>query len=157
MYIFYSQFLYIILMLCIFVLWFSPAISLDLETEGTNPLHITMLPNPSHLEAVNPVVCGKTRARQRTLGEGFYSSDPDARPGDKVVCLQVSLVMLPEIDNDLKISFLLGIKLVCYYIRHMNINANTLGGPLLFELHVLSINKQIQKSYKESFAVDYNV
>lgn len=65
------------------------AISVDLEVGGPNPLYVSMLPNPSHLEAVNPVVCGKTRARQRTLGEGYYSSDPDARPGEKVVCLQV--------------------------------------------------------------------
>lgn len=62
--------------------------SLDLDLED-HKLYVTMLPNPSHLEAVNPVACGKTRARQRSLGEGCYSSDPSARPGDKVVCLQV--------------------------------------------------------------------
>lgn len=64
--------------------------SLDMEMEGDNSLHVTMLPNPSHLEAVNPVACGKTRARQKSLREGHYSTDPDAQPGDKVVCLQVS-------------------------------------------------------------------
>lgn len=64
-------------------------ISLDMEMEGDNSLHVTMLPNPSHLEAVNPVACGKTRARQRSLREGYYSQDPDAQPGDKVVCLQI--------------------------------------------------------------------
>ncbi|KAK3878448.1 hypothetical protein Pcinc_016908 [Petrolisthes cinctipes] len=62
--------------------------SVDLDLEG-HKLHVTILPNPSHLEAVNPVACGKTRARQSSLGEGCYSSDPSARPGDKVVCLQV--------------------------------------------------------------------
>ncbi|MPC40465.1 putative 2-oxoglutarate dehydrogenase E1 component DHKTD1, mitochondrial [Portunus trituberculatus] len=65
------------------------AISLDMEMEGDNSLHVTMLPNPSHLEAVNPVACGKTRARQRSLKEGYYSTNHDAQPGDKVVCLQV--------------------------------------------------------------------
>ncbi|KAG0711627.1 putative OGDH E1 component DHKTD1, mitochondrial [Chionoecetes opilio] len=64
-------------------------ISLDLEMGGENPLHVTLLPNPSHLEAVNPVACGKTRARQRSLGEGCYSTHPEAQPGDKVMCLQV--------------------------------------------------------------------
>lgn len=63
--------------------------SLDLEVGENKSLHVTMLPNPSHLEAVNPVACGKTRARQRSLGEGHFSSEPSARPGDKVVCLQV--------------------------------------------------------------------
>ncbi|KAG8576947.1 hypothetical protein GDO81_010025 [Engystomops pustulosus] len=48
-----------------------------------------MLPNPSHLEAINPVAVGKTRARQQSLCEGDYSPDSSAQPGDKVVCLQV--------------------------------------------------------------------
>ncbi|KAK7071265.1 putative 2-oxoglutarate dehydrogenase E1 component DHKTD1, mitochondrial [Halocaridina rubra] len=52
-------------------------------------LHVTMLANPSHLEAINPVACGKTRARQKSLGEGHYSSYAYARPSDKVVCFQV--------------------------------------------------------------------
>lgn len=56
---------------------------------GEHSLHVTMLPNPSHLEAVNPVACGKTRARQRSVGEGYFSAEVSARPGDKVVCLQV--------------------------------------------------------------------
>lgn len=32
-------------------------------------MHISLLANPSHLEAVNPVVCGKARAKQ------FYDND----------------------------------------------------------------------------------
>ncbi|KAK8735275.1 hypothetical protein OTU49_005597 [Cherax quadricarinatus] len=63
-------------------------VSVDLEM-AEHSLHVTMLPNPSHLEAVNPVACGKTRARQKSLGEGCYSSDVSARAGDKVVCIQV--------------------------------------------------------------------
>ncbi|XP_045604597.1 2-oxoadipate dehydrogenase complex component E1 [Procambarus clarkii] len=62
--------------------------SVDLEM-GEQALHVTMLPNPSHLEAVNPVACGKTRARQRSLGEGCYSSDVSSQHADKVVCIQV--------------------------------------------------------------------
>ena len=34
-------------------------------------IHITLLPNPSHLEAVDPVVLGKTRAKQ------VFSNDTD--------------------------------------------------------------------------------
>ncbi|XP_067012893.2 probable 2-oxoadipate dehydrogenase complex component E1 homolog [Anabrus simplex] len=50
-------------------------------------LHVTVLYNPSHLEAVNPVSMGKTRARQQSLGDGAYSDT--GRWSDKVVNLQV--------------------------------------------------------------------
>ncbi|XP_048586334.1 2-oxoadipate dehydrogenase complex component E1 isoform X2 [Nematostella vectensis] len=64
--------------------------SVDLDYGGQDPLHVTMLPNPSHLEACNPVVAGKARGRQMTLKEGDYSiDDKDARIGDKVTCLLV--------------------------------------------------------------------
>uniref|UniRef100_A0A8C5PJY7 2-oxoadipate dehydrogenase complex component E1 n=1 Tax=Leptobrachium leishanense TaxID=445787 RepID=A0A8C5PJY7_9ANUR len=63
--------------------------SVDLEFDSCGPLHVTMLPNPSHLEAINPVAVGKTRARQQSLSEGDYSTESSAQPGDKVVCLQV--------------------------------------------------------------------
>ena len=33
------------------------------EYENGKSLSINLLCNPSHLEAVNPVVCGKTRAK----------------------------------------------------------------------------------------------
>nr|XP_057932449.1 2-oxoadipate dehydrogenase complex component E1 [Doryrhamphus excisus] len=63
--------------------------SVELDFGAGHPLHVTMLPNPSHLEAINPVAQGKTRARQQLRKEGDYSLDEDARPGDQVVCLQV--------------------------------------------------------------------
>ncbi len=37
--------------------------STDVEIEG-RPVHLSLQPNPSHLEAVDPVVIGKVRARQ---------------------------------------------------------------------------------------------
>lgn len=52
-------------------------------------LHVTMLPNPSHLEAVNPVAVGKTRGKQQTLQDGDYAFDSDSRIGNKVMCMQV--------------------------------------------------------------------
>ncbi|KJH50148.1 dehydrogenase E1 component [Dictyocaulus viviparus] len=55
--------------------------------EGT--VHITMLPNPSHLEAVNPVTMGKARARARSLGVGDYSKDRSSRVGDGVLTVLV--------------------------------------------------------------------
>ncbi|NP_001084395.1 probable 2-oxoglutarate dehydrogenase E1 component DHKTD1, mitochondrial [Xenopus laevis] len=63
--------------------------SVDLDFGSHRPLHVTMLPNPSHLEAINPVAVGKTRARQQSLSDGDYSTESSAQPGDKVVCLQV--------------------------------------------------------------------
>uniref|UniRef100_A0A3P9MC65 2-oxoadipate dehydrogenase complex component E1 n=1 Tax=Oryzias latipes TaxID=8090 RepID=A0A3P9MC65_ORYLA len=63
--------------------------SVELDFGAERPLHVTMLPNPSHLEAINPVAQGKTRARQQLRKEGDYSPEDDAQPGDQVVCLQV--------------------------------------------------------------------
>lgn len=63
--------------------------SVYLDFGSRQPLHVIMLPNPSHLEAINPVAVGKTRGRQQTLLDGDYSLDSSAQPGDKVICLQV--------------------------------------------------------------------
>ncbi|XP_018540031.2 LOW QUALITY PROTEIN: 2-oxoadipate dehydrogenase complex component E1 [Lates calcarifer] len=63
--------------------------SVELDFGAGHPLHVTMLPNPSHLEAINPVAQGKTRARQQLRKEGDYSPEENAQPGDQVICLQV--------------------------------------------------------------------
>jgi 2-oxoglutarate dehydrogenase E1 component len=42
--------------------------STDIEVAG-NMVHISLQPNPSHLEAVDPVVVGKVRARQDMAGD----------------------------------------------------------------------------------------
>lgn len=63
--------------------------SVELDFGPGHPLHVTMLPNPSHLEAINPVAQGKTRARQQLRKEGDYSPEDSAQPGDQVICLQV--------------------------------------------------------------------
>ena len=54
--------------------------------EEKAPLHVNLLPNPSHLEAVNPVVMGKARARLLSLGLGEYWSggESDEDGGGKV-------------------------------------------------------------------------
>ncbi|KAM6960870.1 2-oxoadipate dehydrogenase complex component E1 [Aplochiton taeniatus] len=63
--------------------------SVEVDFGAGHPLHVTMLPNPSHLEAINPVAQGKARAREQLKQSGDYSLDDSARPGDKVICLQV--------------------------------------------------------------------
>jgi 2-oxoglutarate dehydrogenase E1 component len=42
--------------------------STDVTTLAGREMHLTMTANPSHLEAVNPVVCGRVRAKQRNQG-----------------------------------------------------------------------------------------
>ncbi|KAI9511036.1 dehydrogenase E1 and transketolase domain-containing protein 1 [Russula earlei] len=56
-----------------------------LDYEGTD-VKISLLPNPSHLEAVGPVALGKTRAKQYAL---LNSSPEDCMLGDKVMCVQL--------------------------------------------------------------------
>ncbi|PVD25710.1 hypothetical protein C0Q70_13370 [Pomacea canaliculata] len=61
--------------------------SVDLSFEEKS-VHVSLIPNPSHLEANNPVAVGKTRAKQQRLGVGEYSSS-DSQLKNKVLCLQV--------------------------------------------------------------------
>ncbi|KAL0282740.1 UNVERIFIED_CONTAM: 2-oxoglutarate dehydrogenase, mitochondrial [Sesamum angustifolium] len=50
---------------------FSGGTSYDRPTRGGKRIHLSLVANPSHLEAVDPVVVGKTRAKQ------YYSNDVD--------------------------------------------------------------------------------
>ena len=56
--------------------------STDVEIAGRT-VHLSLQPNPSHLEAVDPVVIGKVRARQDSAGDtqrrSLRDGDPDAR------------------------------------------------------------------------------
>uniref|UniRef100_A0ABM5GGT1 2-oxoadipate dehydrogenase complex component E1 n=2 Tax=Pogona vitticeps TaxID=103695 RepID=A0ABM5GGT1_9SAUR len=63
--------------------------SVDLDFGSHFPIHVILLPNPSHLEAINPVAVGKTRGRQQSLHDGDYSLESSAQPGERVICLQV--------------------------------------------------------------------
>ena len=44
-------------------------------TYNGRSFHVTMIPNPSHLEASHPVISGKTRSRLLTKNAGHYNSD----------------------------------------------------------------------------------
>ncbi|XP_055587135.1 probable 2-oxoglutarate dehydrogenase E1 component DHKTD1 homolog, mitochondrial [Uranotaenia lowii] len=48
--------------------------STDITVRGKT-IHLNMLHNPSHLEAVNPVSMGKTRSKQLTLKDGPYDNE----------------------------------------------------------------------------------
>eukprot|EP00835_Amoeboradix_gromovi_P003247 NODE_207_length_14754_cov_0.677994.p2 type:complete len:927 gc:universal NODE_207_length_14754_cov_0.677994:611-3391(+) len=63
-------------------------LSIDAELKYHNKtINVSLLNNPSHLEAVNPVALGRTRARQIQMYES--NSEPDCRLGDKAMCVQV--------------------------------------------------------------------
>ena len=49
----------------------------DYVTPAGQTLHVTVSPNPSHLEAVNPVVEGRARAQQTDRSAPVVSVDPD--------------------------------------------------------------------------------
>ncbi|KAH9887940.1 dehydrogenase E1 and transketolase domain-containing protein 1 [Cubamyces lactineus] len=54
------------------------------------PLKVSLLPNPSHLEAVNPVALGKTRAKQFALFKELErAGETGCLPGDRVMCVQL--------------------------------------------------------------------
>lgn len=50
-------------------------VSDDREFDGNN-VHLSLAPNPSHLEVVSPVVIGKTRAKQQMASGTYRSSNP---------------------------------------------------------------------------------
>lgn len=45
--------------------------SSDKVTKSGKKIHLSLLPNPSHLEAVNPVLAGKVRAQQDVIGDKY--------------------------------------------------------------------------------------
>ncbi|CAO3589764.1 unnamed protein product [Absidia cylindrospora] len=53
-------------------------------------LHVSLLNNPSHLEAINPVAMGKARAKQTELLSLMETTGDDACSlGDRVMCVQL--------------------------------------------------------------------
>ncbi|KAJ1983699.1 hypothetical protein H4R34_001127 [Dimargaris verticillata] len=61
----------------------------DLDYGAKHPVHVSMLPNPSHLEAVNPVAMGKARAKQLGLFHKLGADAAGCDLGDRVMCVQL--------------------------------------------------------------------
>ncbi|KAI0070572.1 dehydrogenase E1 and transketolase domain-containing protein 1 [Panus rudis PR-1116 ss-1] len=55
---------------------------------AAKPVKVSLLPNPSHLEAINPVALGKTRAKQFSLLK-TVENPSECFPGDRVMCVQL--------------------------------------------------------------------
>jgi len=51
-------------------------VSSDREFDG-NTVHLSLAPNPSHLEVIAPVVIGKTRAKQQMASGSYRSYEPE--------------------------------------------------------------------------------
>ncbi|CAG9787105.1 unnamed protein product [Diatraea saccharalis] len=62
--------------------------SVDIAVKDKS-VRFSLLNNPSHLEAANPVSMGKTRAKQMQLKEGDYCKDGSSRMGDKALNVQI--------------------------------------------------------------------
>lgn len=76
--------------------------SADYETSDKHLIHVSLTPNPSHLEAVNPVVEGRTRAKQRRfkdrdrkLGIPILIHGDAAFAGQGLVAETLNLSQLP--------------------------------------------------------------
>jgi len=66
--------------------------SVDLDClDGSSKVHVSMLPNPSHLEAVNPVAVGKVRGAHMTreLGDYSRSESNNSVVGENMLCLLI--------------------------------------------------------------------
>lgn len=84
--------------------------SVDLHYDQQNCIHISLLPNPSHLEAVCPVVCGKARAKGLN-NKGSYLDRLNEKPfdilpvhihGDAAFCGQgviMETLSMSKLDN----------------------------------------------------------
>ena len=63
--------------------------SADIETSHGNPVHLSLMPNPSHLEAVDPVVEGSARAKIDRKYHGDYNKlAPILIHGDAAIAAQ---------------------------------------------------------------------
>ncbi|CAG2255190.1 DHKTD1 [Mytilus edulis] len=58
----------------------------DIQYHGKD-IHVSLIPNPSHLEANNPVAVGKARSKQQRLKVRDYSETDTS--GQRVLCVQV--------------------------------------------------------------------
>jgi probable 2-oxoglutarate dehydrogenase E1 component DHKTD1 len=63
--------------------------SVDIKVNEGN-VHFSILPNPSHLETVNPMAAGKARAKMKTLKDYDYSKS-SIEKCPRVLCVQVNL------------------------------------------------------------------
>ena len=79
---------------------FVSSTELAVENKG---LYVSMLYNPSHLDAVNPVSMGKTRGMMQQVKDGAYAETENRQWSDKVLNVQVKYIQ----NFDSSITFLI--------------------------------------------------
>lgn len=76
--------------------------SVDKKTRAGNPVHLTVMPNPSHLEAINPVVAGACRAKADQSHKSDYRKVlPILIHGDSAIAGQgivYELLQMSQVD-----------------------------------------------------------
>jgi len=77
--------------------------SADIETSSSRKVHLSLMPNPSHLEAVNPVVEGASRAKiDRKYGGDFQRLCPVLIHGDAAIAGQgvvYEVIQMAQLDG----------------------------------------------------------
>ena len=114
--------------------------SIALDVGGDNgPLYVSLLPNPSHLEAVNPVVMGKSRARLLSLREGQYYSGGDGGEGGEGDN-SCKVREKPDPDNSLSLSLSLTLPLSLTLSHSLSHSLSPFLSPSLSHSLTLSLS-----------------
>lgn len=92
---------------------FVSSTNLDINRKS---LHVTVLRNPSHLEAVNPVSMGKTRGMMQANKDGAYSEDANAQWSDKVLNIQVRRLIINQTKFKVELETNRCIELISIFI-----------------------------------------
>jgi len=115
--------------------------STDIQTDGGKSVHLSLAPNPSHLEFVDPVVEGVTRAKQ----EAKYQGDPN-----KVVPILVhgdaAVIGQGVVAETLNLSLLNGYKTggTIHVVINNQIGFTTLPGDARSSLYCTDFGKAFQ-------------
>lgn len=139
---------------------------------GDKPMHISLMPNPSHLEAVNPVVMGKVRAEQRNARDdtrskvmGLLIHGDAAFAGQGLVAETLELSALPGYQTGgtlhIIINNQIGFTTSPKYARsspHASDVAKTIQAPILHvngdDTEAVLRAGSIASSYRQTFAHD---
>ncbi|RWS17703.1 putative 2-oxoglutarate dehydrogenase E1 component DHKTD1-like protein [Dinothrombium tinctorium] len=100
--------------------------SIDLNLAEKKNIHVSLLPNPSHLEAINPVVCGKARGKAMTKNLYPYKQ---SNSNDKLPILPI------QVHGDASFS---GQGIVMECLEMSNVPHYSVGGSI----HLV-VNNQI--------------